>query len=150
LSTDVDEKETTLRVPLLILIAVGTAITVTQSGALIHGLTAAAVAASIAGPALAFLLPEDRWDDGAVPIRAYRGISGAAGVLTFSLGSLILLGHFYAELSAASAALLFLSLAATAAPLPAVVRRGPVWRQLTVRSAACLVPLGIAIVNSGT
>jgi hypothetical protein len=148
LSTEVDEKETTVRVPLVILLAVGTAITVIQSGALIYGLTAAAVAASISGAALAFLLPEDRWDGGAIPIRGYRGISGAAGVLTFSLGSLILLGHFYAELSAVNAALLFLSLAATAAPLPAAIRGGPVWRQLVVRSAACLVPLGIAVVNS--
>jgi hypothetical protein len=148
LAADMDEKETTVRVPLQILIAVGAAITVTQSGALIYGLTAAAVAASITGSALALLLPEDRWGTGAIAMRACRGITGAAGVITFSLGSLILLGHFYAELSAVNAALLCLSLVTTAIPLPAAIRRGSIWRQLAVRSAACLVPLGIALVKS--
>jgi hypothetical protein len=74
-----------------------------------------------------------------------NGLTGAAGIITFSLGSLILLGHFFAELSVANAVLLFAALAAAGTPLPAALCRRPAWQQLAVRTVACLLPLAIAI-----
>jgi hypothetical protein len=126
-----------LRAPLLILVAVGTAIVVTQSGAFIYGLSCAAFGAAITGAALVF---------------AFRGVASsssaaaAAGAITFSLGSLIVLGHFYAELSATNAALLLLSLIATASPLPALLRTKPTWQRNMARIIFCLLPLAMAVV----
>ena len=77
----------------------------------------------------------------------FRRSTAASGIITFTLGSLIILGHFYAELSTTNTALLFLSLAATAAPLPALLRSGPAWQQNTARIMICLLPLGIAVVS---
>ena len=154
LAADGDDEPAWLRVPLLVLVAIGTAFVLTQSGALIYGLTCAALAASITGAALTSLTrPGLRGGAGSASAFQqvyFHGIAGAAGVLTFSLGSLIVVGHFYAEQSATTAMLLFLSLAATAAPFPAIVDRGPLWCQLAVRSAVCVVPLSIALITAFT
>jgi hypothetical protein len=76
------------------------------------------------------------------------GLPDAAGIITFSLGSLIILGHFRADLSATSVLLLFVSLVAAGAPLFDGVLRSPVWQQVVVRTMACLVPLAIAVTLS--
>ena len=83
----------------------------------------------------------------ALPQLSLPGIEGAAGIITFTLGSLIILGHFYAELTTTNAALLFLSLAATAAPLPAFSRTGPTWRHVVTRTAMCILPLATAVIR---
>jgi hypothetical protein len=138
LASNDNEQPAILRVPLLILVTVGAAIVLTQSGVLIYGLSSAALGAAVAGTALVF---------------AFRGIassSGAAataGVITFTLGSLIILGHFYAELGTVNAVLLLLSLVATAAPLPAVLRGGLPWQRNVARIVGCLLPLAIAVVG---
>jgi hypothetical protein len=133
-----DERPTILSASLQILVAVGTAIVLTQSGVLVYGLSSAALGAAIAGTALASL--------GAIG----SAINGAPGIITFTLGSLIILGHFYAELSTTNAALLFLSLAATAAPLPPLLRSGPPWQRAMARIAFCVLPLAIAVRSAVT
>ena len=133
-----EEQPAFLRVPLLILVTMGVAIVVTQSGVLIYGLSSAALGAAITGSAL---------------VSSFRGIatsSGAAataGVITFTLGSLIILGHFYAELGTVNAALLLLSLTATATPLPALLKSGPPWQRNTARIVCCLLPLFFAVLG---
>lgn len=126
-----------IRVPLLIIVAASTAVVVIQSGALIYGLSCAAFGAAIAGTALVFAF---------CGAASSLGSAAAAGVITFTLGSLILLSHFYAELSAINAVLLFLSLTATAAPLPAFLTASK-WRLIVTRTAACMLPLAVAMVR---
>jgi hypothetical protein len=138
LATNPVAHPTIVRVPLLILVAVGTAIVVTQSGVLKYGLSSAAFGAAVAGTALVF---------GFRGAPSSHGAAAAAGIVTFTLGSFIILGHFYGELSTANAALLFISLAATGAPLPALLRTGPAWQRTTARVALCLLPLTIAVVS---
>jgi len=127
-----------VRVPLLILVAVGTAIVMAQSGVLIYGLSSAALGAAITGTALVFAFRGSASSSGA---------AATAGIITFTLGNLIILGHFYSELSTTSAALLLFSLVATAVPLPALLRSGPTWQRNTARTACCLFPLAIAVVG---
>jgi hypothetical protein len=136
LALDDNEQPAILRVPLLILVAVGTAIVVTQSGAFIYGLSCAALGAAVTGAALIFAFRG---------IASSSGAAAAAGIITFTLGTLIILGHFYAELSTTNAALLLLSLIATAAPLPALLRTGPRWQRNTARIIFCLLPLAMAV-----
>jgi hypothetical protein len=120
-----------LRQVLLVLASVGAAIVTTLSGSFSLGRLCGVVAAALAGTALI----------------APRGLSGAAGVVTCSLGGLIILGVFYAELHPASAALLFLSVAA-AGRLPEPVSSWPAAQQAVLRVALCLVPLAIALAPS--
>ena len=79
--------------------------------------------------------------------RSSSGLSGTAGVLTMSLGGLLLVSHFYAEFSTAGSTLLALSLVAAAGLLPARLSSGPAWRQAIVRTAICLAPLVIALAS---
>jgi hypothetical protein len=125
-----------IRVPLLILVAVGAAIVVTQSGAFIYGLSSAALGAAIMGTALVFAFH---------PSTASFGAARTAGVITFTLGSLIILSHFYAELGTTNAVLILLSLTATAVPLPAMLRSGPAWWRNAARIMSCVLPLAIAV-----
>jgi hypothetical protein len=127
---------TILRAPLLILVAVGTAIVVTQSGALIYGLSSAALGAAITGTALVFAFHRSTWSSGA---------AASAGIITFTLGSLIILGHFYAELSTTNAVLLLLSLTATAAPLHALLGNRPTWQLNAARIMSCVLPVALAV-----
>jgi hypothetical protein len=138
LASNDNEQPAILRVPLLILVSVGTAVIVTQSGVLIYGLSSAALSAAIAGTALVFSFRG---------IAASSGFAATAGVITFTLGSLIILGHFYAELSTTNAALLLLSLAATATPLPALLKSGPPWQRNTACIVCCLLPLFFAVLG---
>jgi hypothetical protein len=148
------ERPAILRVPLLILVAVGTAIVLTQSGVLVYGLSCGALGAAITGTALAFLRATGfagalgaTGSASALGRPSLPGTEGAAAIITFTLGSLIILGHFYAELTTTNAALLFLSLAATAAPPPTLLRSSPAWQRNTGRITCCLLPLAIAVLS---
>lgn len=153
LSTENKEEPHLLRAALLTLVAVGTAIVTTLSGAFVAGLSCGAVAASIAGTALACTLLPFRFGSGATGSASAEqhsssaGIAAAAPVITFSLGSLILLGHFYAYVTIMHAALLFLSLAATSVPLPNFLRRAPIWQQAAARTLVCVLPLLMVVVG---
>jgi hypothetical protein len=157
LATENKEEPLLLRAGLLTLVAVGTAIVTTLSGAFVAGLSCGAVAASIAGTALACTLLPIRFGSGATGAasgaasaqqrRSSAGIPAAAPVITFSLGSLILLGHFYAYVTITHAALLFLSLAATSVPLPNFLGRAPIWQQAAARTLVCVLPLLIAVIG---
>jgi hypothetical protein len=135
-SRDDGRQPAMIRVPLLILVAVITAIVVTQSGALTYGLSSAALGAAIIGTALVFTFRGSGSSSGA---------AASAGVISLTLGSLIILSHYYAELGTTNAALLLLSLTATAAPLPALLGNRPVWQRNTARIASCVLPLAIAV-----
>ncbi len=139
LSTNDASQSSILRAPLLILVAVGIGVVITFSGAFIYGQLAAALGAALAGTANVFAFRARESND---------GIAASAGVITFALGSLVVLGHFYAELSTMNAALLFLSLAATAVPLPAWLNNRSPWQLGLVRATACLTPLAIALATA--
>lgn len=138
LASNDNEQPAILRVPLLILVTVGAAIVVTQSGAFVYGLSSAALGAAIAGTALVF---------GFRGIASSSGAAATAGVITFALGSLIILGRFYAELGTINAALLILSLVATGVPLPAMLSSGPAWQRNVARAVGCLIPLSFAVLG---
>jgi hypothetical protein len=142
-SSNGDKRPAILPAMLQVLVAVGAAIVVTQSGALTYGLACGALAAAITGSTLSLLGATGSASASQPPF--FQRTHAASGILTFTLGSLIILSHFYAELSMINAGLLFLSLAATAAPLPVLQRSGPVWQQTTVRLVCCLIPLAIAV-----
>ena len=146
-------RQSSARPFLLVIVTAATAVVLTLSGVFVYGQMCGALAAALAGTALARLLGATRSARAAsvplaLPVRTgfhSNGLTGAAGVITFSLGSLILLGHFFAELSALNALLLAVSLSAAGGPLPSAFLRRPAWQQLALRTAACLLPLALAI-----
>jgi hypothetical protein len=154
LATENEDEPAILRPILLTLVATGTAIVVTLSGAFLTGLSCGAVAATIAGTALSCtLLPNSSGSGATGSASAERehpssGIAAAAGVITFTLGSLILLGYFFAYVTITNVALLFLALAATSAPLPRGIRSTQLWQQMALRSLLCLLPLLLAVVSA--
>ena len=139
-----DEQQSPARLVFLVIVAAATAAVLTLSGALVYGQSCGALAAALTGTALVSFLGATG-SASAGPRFAIPGLTGAAGIITFSLGGLILLGHFFAELSVANAVLLFVSLAAAGTPLPVALHRRPAWQQLSVRTVACLLPLALAI-----
>jgi hypothetical protein len=143
-----DEDQPFVRTMLFVVVAAGTAVVVSLSGVLVYGEFSGAAAAAIAGTALGIILGAGRISG--VWRQSLVGLSGAAGVVAFSLGGLIILGHFYGSLSALNALLLFISLAAAGGPLPEVIQRGPEWRAAIIRAAASLVPLAVALVIATT
>jgi hypothetical protein len=147
LATSSEARQTRVRQPFLLLVAVGSAIVLTLSGVLIYGQYCGAVAAALTGTALACFFGATG-SASAKKYSAVAGISGAAGVLTFSLGSLIILGHFFASLSGTNAVLLFISLAAAGTAFPAAFANRPIWQQLATRAAFCLTPLAIAVASA--
>ena len=64
-----------------------------------------------------------------------------------SLGNLILLGYFYAELSLTNALLLALALVAAGGWLPMFPRAGFGWRA-ALRAALCMVPMALAVAGA--
>jgi hypothetical protein len=143
------------RLWLVLIDAVGTAVALTISGVLVYGQACGALAAALAGTALASIVTHWRTRPALAKLTATypanspnAGLPDAAGIITFSLGSFIILGHFRADLSATSVLLLFVSLAAAGAPLFDGVLRSPVWQQVVVRTIACLIPLAIAVTLS--
>jgi hypothetical protein len=124
-----DDELPRLRQVLLVIASLGAAIATTLSGSFTIGRLCGIVAAAVTGTAL--VTP--------------RGLSGAAGVVTLSLGGLILCGVFYARLNSANATLLLLSIAAAAGRLPEVVSTWPDRPRAALRAALCLTPLAIAL-----
>jgi hypothetical protein len=138
LATDNEEDSTPFRVPMLAFVAVGIAVVIIQSGVFIYGMSAAALGAAICGVAIAFGLRKSGCNPGA---------AASAGVITLVLGSLIILTHFFAELSLLNAVLLLLALIATAIPLPAFLRTAAAWRLGAARAVLCIVPTVISVVS---
>jgi hypothetical protein len=143
------------RLCLVLIDAVGTAVALTISGVLVYGQACGALTAALGGTAVASLV--SRWrtrqptgeTKGSQPAPSpSSGFPDAAGIVTFTLGSFILLGHFRADLSVTSALLLFVSLAAAGAPLFDSLLRNSAWQRVAVRSIACLIPLAIAVTLS--
>jgi hypothetical protein len=117
---------------LLILVALAAAVVITLSGSFSLGRFCGALAAALAGTAIV----------------SPRGLGGAAGVVSCSLGGIILLGVFYAQLSAMNAATLMAALIAAAARMPDFAGTQPTWLQVALRAAACIGLLAIALVTS--
>ena len=113
------------RQPCLLLVAIGAAVVLPLSGVLSYGQYCGAVAAAVTGTAGGLLLWCHWLRQCSNSLRTDWVSSccyGAAGVLTFSLGSLIVLGYFFASLTITNAVLLFVSLAAGGTVFP---RDGP-------------------------
>ncbi len=172
-----EPQRTASRLVFLVFVAVGAAAVATLSGVLVYGQACGALASALTGTALAtnawkFLplpLGVGRVAAGGSPWRgegalmsgagtadpasarprfAFDGLTGAAGIITFSLGSLILLGRFFAEVSTANALLLLVALSAAGAPLPNTILGQSQWLQFTLRAVCCLVPLTVAIAST--
>jgi len=147
------ERESNARVPLLVIVAAGVAIVLALSGVVIYGHYAGALAAALTGVALACALLGATGSASAFttpplePANALGDVSGAAGVLAFTLGGLIILGKFFASLSLANAVLLFAALLAAGAAMPPTLRHLPSWQQLAIRAVLCLVPLAAAVAS---
>jgi len=144
---------TSVRLVFLMITAVGTAAALTLSGVFVYGQACGALAASLAGAAIVPLVAA-RWPRsqlanyagvGRPGERSSFGVAGAAGIVTLSLGSLIVLGHFTADLRTSSALLLFVSLVLAGTPVLESVLKRPAWQLVAIRSVACLLPLAIAI-----
>jgi hypothetical protein len=122
-----------LRCGLLVVVGLGTSLTLAASGAITLGELGGVATATLlgtAGAALAFG-------------RLAAGPSEAAGPLAVMLGGLILIGHFYAQLSLANVALLSVSLATAAGWLPDGWLLSATWRA-ALRAVLAMVPVAIA------
>ena len=124
-----------LRPLLLAVVAAGSAVVVALSGEFVYGEICGALAAALAGTALSSRV----WH-----------LEGAAGVVTFSLGSLIVLSCFYAELTTSNAAMLFLAMMMAAGRLPDHVSTRPAWQQAALRTGLTLLPLAVALAQAVT
>lgn len=159
LETVDDDNRPLLRSLLLIYVAVGTAVAVTLSGSFAYGELCGLVAAALTGALLANValggtgtagtrsrsaLAEPAAHESAVP---ENGLGGAAGVVTMSLGSLILLGYFYAELSSLNALLLAVALVAAGGWLPTLGLADSGWR-VVARVALCVMPMALAVAGA--
>jgi hypothetical protein len=133
LATVPEAEQPRLRPAFLIVVALGSAVAIALSAGLVYGELCGVVAAAVSGAWVA-----------AHP----RGPSGASGVLTCSLGSLIVLAHFYAQLTPTNATMLLISLVFAGGRLPHVVSTWQPWQQLAVRGGLWLVPLIFAVVSS--
>jgi hypothetical protein len=141
-----DDDQPLVRSLLLILVAVGAAVVVTLSGSFSYGQLCGVVAAAMTGALIPGVLKHT--SPTKTPFaRSPNGLGGAAGVVTFSLGGLILLGYFYTELTAPNALLLAIAVVAAGGRLPMAPGMGPGLRA-AARIAVCLVPLLIAVIQA--
>jgi hypothetical protein len=131
-----------LRGGLLIVVAIAMAVTLTLSGSLVSGERCATVAAALTGALLSRLVMRER---ATTTADDKPGISGAAGAITMSLGGLMLLGYFYAELKLAAAIPLGAALCVAGGNLPAIRPVGRIW-QVGFRAGLCLALLATAFV----
>jgi hypothetical protein len=152
LASGSDEQPSLARLLFLVIVAVGAAVVLALSGVFVYGQYSGALAAALTGTALACSLGATGSTRLSSPKSASAsqrfalpGLSGAAAVITYSLGSLIILGHFFASLGPTNAVLLFISLAAAGTPLPTALLGRSLWQQLATRAVFCLTPLAIAI-----
>jgi hypothetical protein len=131
-----------LRGGLLIIAAIAMAVILTLSGSLVSGERCAMVAAALTGALVSRLVMRGRTT---TTVDDKPGISGAAGAITMSLGGLILLSYFYAELKLAAAILLGAALCVAGGNLPAIRPAGRIW-QAGFRAGLCLALLAAAFV----
>jgi hypothetical protein len=121
-----------LRPALLALVACVSALACVLSGVFVYGELCGVLVAAVVGACLA--------------CREYN-LEGAAGVVTFSLATLVLLSYFYAELSLPNAALLLVALCFAAGRLPAFIATRSPSQQIAIRAGLTLLPLGIVVVQ---
>ncbi len=129
------DEQPRFRAMLMVVVALAAAVLIAMSGSLTYGQLCAAVAAALMGASLAML------DSGA-------GLSGAAGVVVFSLGGVILLSCVYAQLEPFNAAMVLLALAGAGGKLPEFALQKRPWRRAALRAALCLLPLVAAIIGA--
>jgi hypothetical protein len=150
-----DEDHPRLRALLLILVVAGAAVVISLSGVFVYGQLGGALAASLAGTALATFSYAPtrtgvRVGPSPVPAAHLTGADGTAGVLALALGGLVLLSCFYANLTPTNAALLFLALFMAGGPQPSFVSAWQPWQQSILRTCLSLFPLAIALARSIT
>lgn len=138
-----------IRGGLLVVVAIAMAAVLTLTGSFTYGELCGVMAAAIMGAigSASALVAISKGSPTVSPpelLLLADGLSGAAGAIAMTLGGLVLLGYFYAELSAASAALLIAALVAAGGRLPIAWPHGPI-QQTLVRTALCLIPLAVAI-----
>jgi hypothetical protein len=149
-----DNEQPRLRAALLILAAAGSSVVIALSGVFVYGELCGAIAAAATGATASAIADDARYPRVYVPFFPLRAgpspwvVSGAAGVMTCSLGGLIVLACFYGELRPANAALLFLSLVMAAGRLPRFIMNVSPLAQGGMRMGLCLVPLGIALARA--
>jgi hypothetical protein len=154
LSSARDDEHPRLRSLLSIIVAAGAAVVIALSGVFVYGELCGVVAAALTGAAASAVADDTRYPRIRVPFFPLRAapspwmLSGAAGVVTCSLGGLIVLASFYGELRPANAALLFLSLVIAGGRLPRFVMTSPPLPQAAIRIGLCLVPLAIAVARA--
>jgi hypothetical protein len=143
-----------LRPLLLILVSAGTAAVIALSGVFVYGELCGVVAAAVSGTLASAVADDTRYPRIRVPFFPLRAapspwqLAGAGGVLTCSLGGLVVLCVFYGKLTPANAALLLLSLVLAAGRLPRSIVTLPAWTAATIRVLLCLLPLGVALVRA--
>jgi hypothetical protein len=133
-----------LRSGLLIVVAIAMAVILTLSGSFISGERCGMVAAALTGALVSRLLIRSLATSTADD---EPGLSGAAGAISMSLGGLILLGYFYAELKITVAILLGAALCVAGGNLPAGWPEGKIW-QAALRSGLCLTLLAAAFATA--
>jgi hypothetical protein len=157
LSRPRDDDTPLLRLVLLAVVAVGAAVVITLSGTIIGGQLCAVLACALMGAAFGEWVAVSvfRLAGPGLAISADRtqpsplaGFGGTAAVVTMSLGGLIVLATFYAELTLADAALLILALIAAGGPLPGEVSSELRWFRASIRVALVACPLAMAIVRN--
>jgi hypothetical protein len=139
-----------LRGGLLVIVAIAMAVILTISGSLVGGERCGMVAAALAGAtgyaSAAWAFSRRRGTEtGAGKMCSSEGLSGAAGAITMSLGGLLLLGYFYAELKLTVAVLLGAALCVAGGNLPTIRPEGKLW-QAVFRCGLCLALLAAAFV----
>jgi hypothetical protein len=95
------------------------------------------LAAALAGAAAASLV-----------LRDTAGLSAALGPAVVGLFSLLVIGHFFGELTTSHALLLGLAPLLCWLPEVPLVRRAPAWLRGLARLALVAVPLGVALVQA--
>jgi hypothetical protein len=141
-----DRSASLYRSALVIVVAAGAAGVLTLSGVLIYGQLSGALAAGLTGCVVAGLF---RAAGGGDPIWQWtaHGLRGAAGVITLSLVSLVILGKLFADLSTANAILLLGAMAAAVVPFPGQLSQQSFSLQMPARALLCLLPLAAAFAN---
>ncbi len=148
LATSDDPPQAFVKLPLLIATTLVTALVLTLSAhAFVYGEACATLAAALSGTASACFLGAT---GSASASRTSRitGLAGAAAPITFTLGSFLILGHFFADLGTLNATLLALSLVAAGGPLPRSLSALPPWQQITIRSTVCFLPLTFTLIST--
>ena len=69
-------------------------------------------------------------------------------MITCSLGSLIVLSHYYAELPVLNATLLLIAILAAGGPMPGLLRGNAAWFDAAIRAVLCMALLAAAVAIS--